>query len=318
MTEYPRRVFVGLFIISASTLSWSRSCFASAALTPADVVRSVLAVPDERLNYERAKLAFDRILSPDLDERKISQEVDRIASATRAIAASETDVDKLKAIRQVLYDPGSWNSEEPFIYDQEDPFGRNIRNKLLSTYLSTKRGNCVSMPELHLIVAERLGLNVSLSTAPIHMLLRYTNPNNGHSLPIEATSGGYLTREAWYRTKMGITDAQIASGIYLGILSKRQSIAHMATTVMEWLMTESRYADAIDVADIILANFTKDVHALLTKAQAYGQLLRTEFIERFPTPSSIPSSLQGRYQMLAAENARAFATAESWGWLSPE
>jgi hypothetical protein len=40
----------------------------------------------------------------------------------------------------------------------------DVRDKLISTYLATRRGNCVSMPILVLLVGERMGLDLSLST----------------------------------------------------------------------------------------------------------------------------------------------------------
>jgi len=292
--------------------------FAQYAMPPATVVRNALSAPDIELSYERSKLAFDRVIAPDSDEATTTAEIDQLADAARRIAAGGNDIAKLQAVRQVIYDAGAWNGNNPFTYDHDDPYGMVIRNKLLATYLETRRGNCVSMPILHLIVAERLGLNVSLSTAPLHVLLRYTNPTNGRSIAIEPTSGGHPAREEWYREKMAITDWQVESGIYLGTLTKRESIAVMASTVVEWLMEEGRYQDAIEVADVILEHYPKDVHALVARASAHGRLLETEFMAIYPTPAAIPASLQPRYRQLAAANAEGFAKAESWGWTPTE
>lgn len=287
------------------------------ASTPTEVVRTILQTPDSELSYERAKLAFDKIIDPQFDQAAVVAEIDRLAKSARDITASETDVEKLKAIRQTLYDAGRWNFNSPFAYDHNDPYGRDIRSKLLATYMETRRGNCVSMPILHLIVGERLGLNVSLSTAPLHIFLRYTNPQNGRSIAIEPTSGGHPAREQWYRERVAITDTQVNSGIYLAQLSKRESIALMASTVTEWLMSEGRYQEAIDVADIVLKNFPKDVHALLTRASAHGEILKAEFDGKYPSPSAIPPPLRLRHDMLAAGNMGGFAKAESWGWTPP-
>ncbi|NNC71603.1 MAG: hypothetical protein HKN78_01865, partial [Sphingomonadaceae bacterium] len=212
---------------------------------------------------------------------------------------------------------GAWNGNRPFVYDHADPYGRDLRNKLLATYLDTRRGNCVSMPILQLIVAERLGLNVSLSTAPLHVLMRYTHPTTGRSIAIEATSGGHPAREAWYHENVGVIDAQVESGIYLGVLTKRESVAVMASTVTEWLMSQERYAEAIEVVDVVLEYYPTDVHAVLMRGAAYGHLLQSEFIERYPTPAAISPSLRSRYQMLAAQNTAAFRQAEAWGWTLP-
>lgn len=298
-------------------LGATQSLLAQPALSPAVAVRAVLSAPDNQLNYNRAKLAFDRMTDPELDDASAAVELGQLAKAAELISADADDIAKLKAVRQVIYDAGAWNNGRPFTYDHADPFGRDLRNKLLATYLDTRRGNCVSMPILHLIVAERLGLNVSLSTAPLHVFVRYTNPTNGRSIAIEATSGGYPAREVWYHEKMGVTDAQVQNGIYLGVLTKRESIAVMASTVTEWLMSQGRYAEAIDVADVLLEYYPKDIHALLSRGTAYGQLLRTEFVERYPSPAAIPPTLQPRYRMLAEQNAAAFRQAEAWGWKPP-
>lgn len=280
----------------------------------ASVVSLIFAVPDGDLSYERAKLTFDRLIEPEVDHVAVTAEIDQLSTAAQRIAAGGNDIDKLKAVRQVIYEPGAWNGNEPFVYDHADPYGTNLNNKLLAIYLDTRRGNCVSMPILQLIVAERLGLNVSLSTAPLHVFMRYTNPTNGRSIAIESTSGGHPARESEYFQKMGVTQRQVDSGIYLGTLTKRQSIAVMASTVTEWLMSQGRYDEAIAVADVLLEQHPTDVHALLTRGSAFGELLRIEFAERCPTPEAIPPSLRPRFEMLASENAAAFQQAEAWGW----
>lgn len=135
----------------------TQSASAQTSPTPAEAVRSVLAAPDSELNYLAAKLAFDRIVRPSIDEAAIIAQVDALAARARFIAgANASDVDKLKAVRQVLYDAGAWNGNRPFSYDHEDPLGLNVYNKLLPTYLASRRGNCVSMPVLHVILAEKL------------------------------------------------------------------------------------------------------------------------------------------------------------------
>lgn len=302
-------IAVGLLLLAATQ--------SFAAQSPASAVRAVLTPPNGELSHERAKFAFDGMIAPGSIEAPVIEEIDQLTQAAKIAMAKGDDIARLKAVREVIYDAGPWNDSRPFTYDQADPYGANLHNKLLATYLTTRRGNCVSMPILHLIVAERLGLNVSLSTAPLHVFVRYANPNNRRSIAIEATSGGYPAREIWYHEKMGVTDAQVQSGIYLGILTKRESIAVMASTVTEWLLSQGRYAEAIEVADVLLEYYPKDIHALLSRGTAYGALLQREFTDRYPTPAAIPPNLRPRYRMLAEQNAAAFRQAESWGWTPP-
>jgi len=157
-------------------------------------VRELPTVPDRQLDYTSAKLAFDRLIDPAVDEAAIRRELDNLAAQARAIAGPHaTDEAKLNAVRRVIYRTGTWNGQNPFSYDLADPLGLNVNNKLLSTYLRTRRGNCVSMPTLFLILADRLGLNVSFATAPLHMFIRYTDPQ-GRAFDIETTSGANLSK----------------------------------------------------------------------------------------------------------------------------
>ncbi|NJS13644.1 MAG: hypothetical protein HC788_02290 [Sphingopyxis sp.] len=172
------------------------------------------------------------------------------------------------------------------------------------------------MPILFLILAERAGLNTSLATAPLHVFVRYIDPG-GAPANAEATSGGHFSRNEWYRENFPMTDLAIESGIYMRTLTKPESVAVMASTVVDFLLVQRRYQEAADVADAILAVNPRDVYAMLKKGTAAGELLRVEFAERYPTPAQIPPALRSRYQTLAMQNESAFREAEALGWTQP-
>ncbi|MEP7348341.1 MAG: transglutaminase family protein [Sphingorhabdus sp.] len=260
-----------------------------------------------------AKLAFDGIIDPSIDEATITKQVDELASEAKAIAGvGASDVDKLKAVRQVLYDAGLWNRNRPFSYDHEDPLGLNVHNKLLPTYLATRRGNCVSMPVLHIILAEKLGLNVHLSTAPLHMFVRFTNPQNQHGLSIEPTSGGYPTRDIWYRENLPMSDMAVKQGLYLRTLTKRETIAHMATTVMEYLMVKGRHQEAIAVGSAILDNYPRDGYTMVKMGSAAAEIMQRDFIQKYPR--GVPPNETAEYQRWQELNELTFSKAISLGW----
>lgn len=302
-----------LIILAATALLPGKQALAQAG-NAAAVVSEALSAPDERLNYSRAKLAFDRIIDPSIDAESALAEVDRLARAANALAGTAASpTAKLTALRRVIYESGEWNGGRPFSYDHADPLGRNVRNKLISTYLATRRGNCVSMPVLMLIVGDRMGLNLALSTAPLHIFLRYTD-ENGREINLEATSGGHPARTLWYRQNLPMTDRAIESGLYMRTLTRREAVAHMESTVVDYLMTEGRFQEAIDVAEIILRHYPRDGYAMVKLGTAYGELMRVEFVERFPTPAMIPSALRQRFVMLAQQNQQRFQAAEALGW----
>lgn len=306
-----------LGVLRAATLFFLAiaSCsVAKAASTPAAIVRGVLSLPDDQLDYGRAKLAFDRIVDPSLNADATMAEIDRLARRASGLAGPHASpAAKLSALRRVIYESGDWNGRRPFAYDHADPLGRNVRNKLIPTYLASRRGNCVSMPILFLIVAERMGLNLALSTAPLHIFLRYAE-ESGREINLEATSGALPARTAWYRQNLPMTNRAIESGLYMRTLSRREAVALMASTVVDFLAGEGRFQDAIDVAEVILLHHPRDGYTLVKLGSAYGELMRAEFLERFPTPAAIPPALRGRYMVLAQGNQRAFQAAEALGW----
>ena len=263
-------------------------------------------------SYLRAKLALDELISP--TPTTVSREIEIFVDAVRQMAGPNPTVPyKIAAIRKVIYERGPWNGNRPFSYDQADPFGLRVENKLLSTYLRTRLGNCVSMPTLFMILAERVGLETSFVVAPLHVFVRFTRPERGPT-NVEATSGAHFARDEWYRENMPMTDRAIDAGVYMRALTKAEGVALLATTVLEYLERERRYQEVVDVADMILRANPRDALTMVKRGTAFANIMRVEFVNRFPSPASIPPSLQSRYRMLADLNRRAFEDAERLGW----
>jgi regulator of sirC expression with transglutaminase-like and TPR domain len=307
----PVLMFLTLVLAVAPVRAYSQS-------PPAEAVREILNRPEGRLNFLDAATTFDRLIDPQSDSVAARATVARLVDAARQMAGPKpNDTYKLAAIRQAIYVAGAWNYHRPFIYDLEDPLGTNVRSKMLSSYVRSRKGNCVSMPTLFLIVADGMGLNVRLAAAPLHLFVRYTDPA-GAERNLEATSGGHEARLEWYRANLPMTDRAVESGAYMRTLTKRETIAAMATSVMDFLLTERRYQEAADVADAIVAVNSRDVYAMVKKGTAISGLMETEYFVLYPNPASIPPKLRARYAALAAANERAFRDAEALGWEEPE
>lgn len=257
---------------------------------------------------------FDSLISKSSDVSATRAIVARLVDASHQMAGpNPNDAYKLAAVRQAIYVSGAWNFNRPFTYDLDDPLGQQVQSKMLSTYVRTRKGNCVSMPTLFLIVADKMGLRVGLAAAPLHLFVRYTDPaGNEHNL--EATSGGHEARQEWYRANLPMTDRAIQSGLYMRTLSKRETIAQMATSVLDHLIDRRRYQEASDVADAILAVNRRDAYAMVKKGSAVAGLMQAEFVDKYPDPALIPPALRGRYAALAAANEKAFRDAEALGW----
>jgi len=259
-------------------------------------------------------MALDKSVDPSTDAASVERQINSLIVVARSFAgprASESA--KLNAVRKVLYEPGPWNDNRPFAYDQSDPFGENVQHKLLSHYMKTRLGNCVTMPTLFMIVGRGIGLNLTLTTAPLHVLVRYTGPGD-RPFNIEATSGGSFARTEWIRKNLPMSDRAIESGLYLRTHTDQETVAVMATTVLDYLASVGRNGEAIKVADAILAANPKDGYTMVRKGSVIAAMMKTEFYDNYPSPILIPANLRPRYAELAAANAKAFADAEAMGW----
>ncbi len=277
-------------------------------------VRAILAVPERDIDHGSAKLALDALVDPSLDSGAAMADLDRMADRARDLAGpGAAEGARLGAVRRLIYDSGPWNGHRPFGYDHGDPLGTAIPGKLIANYLERRLGNCVSMPVLFLILAEKLGVALRLASAPHHMFLRYLAPD-GTVINIEATSGGHPARDIWYRRNFPMSDRALASGLYMRTLSRREGLALMATTVLEHLLVSRRYEEAIAVATVILEHNPRDGQVMVAQASAYAGLIRTRFAARYPMPILIPEALRPGYWLLQQRNNALFAAAEALGW----
>lgn len=290
------------------------------APAPAAFVRSLLDPAGGAKNFAEVELAIDRFVDPTADIAAAQAEVDAVVAtlermlATLAPDAAATSAERMQTLRAFLYRPGWWNGGRPFQYDISDPFGQNPESRLLSHYLATRKGNCVSMPMLFVVLGERLGLDVTLSTAPLHVFVKYRDDATGKTYNLETTSGAGGARDAYYRDKMPMSDAAIENGVYLKTLTRRETIAVMATTVLDHLLDTGRYDEAIEVADAILEAYPTHAYAFVKKGTAYARLLKREFIEKYSTERDIPPALLPRALALHRANLEAFRQAEALGW----
>lgn len=303
---------IGSFLV-AIFITGAAPCAAKTARVESEPVAAV-STALQSSDFLTAKIALDRVIDPTIQSDEVEQQVTKlIASARKFAGPRASEGAKLDAVRKVLYEPGSWNGNRPFAYDHSDPFGEKVQHKLLSHYLKARLGNCVTMPTLFMIVGRGVGLHLTLTDAPVHVLVRYTHAGLP-ALNIEATNGGGFTRDVWYRQKLSISDRAIQSGLYLRTHTDRETIALMATTVMDYLIDVGRNEEAIRVADVILAADPKNGYVMVRKGNAIGVMLKSEFNDIYPVPSLIPVALRPRYLALAAANKKAFNDAEALGW----
>ena len=190
------------------------------------------------------------MIDPSIDTAATLSQLDAMAQGIKVMlpagASSRLTMD---ALRFHLYQPSPWNGNRPFQYDLDDPFGANVRNKLLPTYLATRKGNCVSMPLLFIILGQKLGIDVTASTAPNHVFVKYRDAD-GKLYNLETTSGAGFTRDVWMRQQFPMTDEALASGIYMRPLTKKETVVVMVDTLLESYAKQGLHEQRIAMAKL--------------------------------------------------------------------
>ncbi len=283
----------------------------SIELPEAQRLRTMLGKPDDQIDLARAKLTIDKMVDPSIDVEATLKQIDAMVVAIQAMPGLAAD--KLEALRQYIYEPGPWNEGRPFQYDLDDPLGRQIKNKLLPTYLASRKGNCVSMPLLFIVLGQRLGLNVTASTAPTHILVKFKSDEFGW-INLEATSGAKPARDAWIRQQMPMTDQALADGVYLQPLTKKETVAEMAVVIAENYLQRQEYEQSIAVTDVVLHFYPKAVDTMILKAVAYGRMANARLAGNHQSADSVPERYRGYFAYLSENNRAWFAKAEALGW----
>lgn len=278
-------------------------------------VRMLLAQPEEKIDLGRFKLAIDKLVSPDIDINRASKEIDAMVGMIRAMPEfGTTPTSKAIALQRFIYTAGPWNGGRPFEYDLDDPLGSNPTNKLLTTYLSSRKGNCVTMPFLFIILGQRLGIDVTASTAPNHLLVKFRN-EIGIWINLEATSGANPAREVWIRQESPtITDKAMENGIYLQPLTRKETAVVMAGLLTEHYFKQEQYQRAIAAADLLLEYYPKDVTRITMKGAAYGRIANRYLTERLSRSGQRHAVPTWYYEHLSKNNKLWFGKAEALGW----
>jgi regulator of sirC expression with transglutaminase-like and TPR domain len=294
--------------------------FSQASASPQDQdlqkVRELLAIPEAELDLAKANLSIDQLIDPGIDIPGSLRQLDAMAAQVRTmIPVGASKHDMIVALQTYLYLPGPWNQQHPFKYNLEDPYGHDIRNKLLPTYLATGKGNCVSMPLLFIVLGQKLGLDTTAAEAPEHVLVKFRD-EHGQTFNIEATSGGFRSDQGYIHDELPISAQALANGIYLRRLSKRETVIVMAHTLLEYYGLQDEEERRIALASLLLANNPKDVAAMLQEGAAYAKILKNRYGVN-ASARTVPAPALLDYENLERNNHLWFERAEALGWQPP-
>ncbi len=285
-------------------------------------ITEILSLPEDKIDLATAKLVIDKMIDPTINIQQNLNKLNKMARQVKTIISDKsTEMDKMLAIRTFLYEKGRWNDHHPFQYDLSDPLGQRIANKLLPNFIDNKLGNCVSMPLLFIILGQKLAIDITASTAPLHLFARFTDHATGNIFNIEATNGGNPTRDVWYIQQSLISEQAINNKVYLQSLNAKETIAVMLMALAQYYHQSSQYENVLKVADVALEHYPNYTYAMIQKGNAYSKLLnrRLAYLAEsgYKTAANLPPGEKANLDALYENNLAWFEKAESLGWRPP-
>lgn len=269
---------------------WVLFCLCGCSALP-----GLLAQPDQA-RYERALTALvamatgeapydfargvylveDAYLRGAVDSTAFSAELDRIAAAcgkmVRDAGFAEEPTAPHWATFVYITEPRPANGQSAYQYDFDDFLGsEDLVNRFVTRLLRDHRGNCVSLPLLYRLVAERLGVEVHLALGPRHLWIRHRD-DQGRWVNLELTSGTFPS-DGHLIAELGVTAEAVRSGAYVRSLAKPEEMAYLMSLLSEGY---ERQAGAYDrftdrCAAEALQLFPTFVSALMARANAIAQ-----------------------------------------------
>lgn len=285
-------------------------------------VSDLINMPEENIDIGLWSLIIAKEFDPSTDVNAGLQMLSEMSEEIiRMLAGRDTDLDKLLAVKTFLYENGTWNNFRSFEYDLSDPLGKVLANQLLSTYLTTHKGNCVSMPTLFLALMERVDPNVRTNgvESPLHLFCRFKDRQTGDIWNIETTNGGKPVRNQFYIDKSDITKKAIETGIYLRDLSKKEYLAGLINVLTLKERKNQNYSKALEYAELALKLNSRCVTAVVQKGALLGWL-GYEFVEQKKTKdgyksiSEMPEKDRKKAKWFDEQSKKHIQSAYDLGW----
>lgn len=232
-------------------------------------------IPEDNMDIGLWALIVAEEFDPRIDVNYYLSQLDEFAEEIKQMLASRTkDMDKFLATRMFLYDSDSWNNFNPFSYDLSDPFGEDLSHHLLSNYIDTRKGNCVSMPTLFLALMERVDPNLKIFgvAAPLHLFCRLRDRQTRDVWNVETTNGGNPARNQWYIDKMNISQKALDNNLYLNDLTKKEFIAHLIGALISKERRKGNFEEAMKYVDLVLEIDPKTTVGIVNKGALSAEI----------------------------------------------
>ena len=184
-----------------------------------DRLASILSLPDKEIDLAETVLEISRHRDATLDLSSMQEELDRLTeSVRRQITATSSPGEIVAALRKTIHQDGGYRYT-----DRVDARGipTDPAELFLHGMLKSKRGYCMNLSLLYLIIGDRLNLPLFGVPLPNHFFVRYVSDDK--RINIEATEQGVTYPDSFYRQRFG-AGADTTGTFFMGNLRKKGTL----------------------------------------------------------------------------------------------
>lgn len=155
----------------------------------------------------------------------------------------------------------------PLTYDFEDYMGKDDWSKMfVKKLLETGKGQCNSLPQLYLILAEEINADAHLALSPNHSYIKFQDDEKRKWYNVELTNG-MLTSDAFISQSGYIKAEALQNRIFMHPLSNKQLLSQQYVNLASGYIHKYGYDELVNeiIAQALLID-PKNVNAQLVKA----------------------------------------------------
>jgi formylglycine-generating enzyme required for sulfatase activity/regulator of sirC expression with transglutaminase-like and TPR domain len=209
--------FIGIITLCLALTGALPSHAATQQLSVTEELVATLALPESKIDLTETLLLISRHWDSRLDTAPLKKTLDRLTeSARNQLKGNPSPAQTVDILRKVIHEEGRYRYT-----DALDPAGMpvNPAELFLHGLLQTRRGYCMNLSLLYLILGERLNLPLVGVPLPNHFFVRYNSPE--YRVNIEATEGGTAFPDSFYEQRFG---AAKGSKYFMSNLGKKKTL----------------------------------------------------------------------------------------------
>ena len=251
-----------LFLALAGSIVFQAS---AAQVSVTEELVATLALPENKIDLAETLLLISRHWDPQLDTAPLKKTLDRLTESARGqLKNNPSPKQTVEILRKVIHEEGSYRYT-----DALDPAGMPINPAELFMHglLQTRRGYCMNLSLLYLILGERLNLPLVGVPLPNHFFVRYDSPE--YRVNIEATEGGVAFPDSFYEQRFGVTKG---SKYFMTNLNKKQTVGAYFSNVGLVMYRAAKPQDAIFYLEQSASINPLSIDALNNLGNIYSEL----------------------------------------------